>query len=112
MSKTKTLLIGLIAATLCSSAYALKDPTRPWGYSGEGSGMLYGDGFEGLVLNSVLVSKQRQVAVINGTPLKIGDSIGDYKVVAIAPDRVRIKGTEGPITLLLHTETRNMKRSQ
>jgi hypothetical protein len=55
---------------------SLDDPT--------GSGMAF-------VLNSVLISAHRRIAIINGTRVKEGDQIGGAEVVQINPGGVRLK---------------------
>jgi len=58
-------------------------------------------GQHGMVLQSVLISPQRRLAVINGRTLAVGERIGDATVAAIWSHEVIIKRTSGDVTLRL-----------
>ena len=84
--------------TLCLSSingWSMKDPTRPssYRYSAVES--------KGLNLESVLISEQRKVAVINGTAVSVGEEIGGAKVVAIEKNNVRVNQHGKTVTLTL-----------
>lgn len=71
-------------------AEVLPDPTRP-----TGAGMNDGVGAaaaaaSGPVLQSVLVSPNRRVAVINGQSLAVGDRIGEARVAKITETEVTL----------------------
>ncbi len=88
--------IILSLATTQVFAEALRDPTRPE-FLNNKNNVVTGP----LELNAIILSPNRQVAVINGTVVKVGDEIGDAKVISIAPNTVQLDGVGGKITLFL-----------
>jgi len=79
---------------------SLPDPTRPSFVQGDGAeGVAAGQ--HGLVLQSVLISPQRRLAVINGRTLSVGERIGNATVAAIWPHEVVIQRSSGEVTLRL-----------
>ena len=83
-------VLTLILAVSAGGGYAqaLQDPMRPPGFafpSGAGPGAMAPSG---PVLQSTLVSNGRRIAMIDGKPMKIGDIIGDAKIVAIDSPRL------------------------
>ena len=74
----------------------LSDPTRPPTHSG----VMVSRG--GLVLQSTLVSPERQVAVISGQSLTVGGRVGNAEVIAIRPYEVVIRrsGKESTLRIL------------
>ena len=74
---------GLAAVSAAGAAdpFAnLPDPTRPSGWQGGGGGSTG--------VQSILISPQRKVAVVNGRTVSIGDRVGDAVVVDIRPYEV------------------------
>lgn len=53
----------------------------------------------GAVLQSTLMSGGRRIAMIGGKPMKVGDRIGEAKIVAIEPASVTLR--EGAVTRVL-----------
>lgn len=86
--------IILLMALLSISASGLNDPTRPSSFRRQ----VATDGK--LNLESILVGKERKVAVINGTVVSVGDSIGMAKVILIDRNKVRML-SEGRIVELV-----------
>lgn len=74
------------------------DPTRPAKYVENQPGSVDTSSLE---LGLTLVSQDRQVVVINGLPLKLGDTIGGERVDMIESNSVRLVGPSGTITLFL-----------
>jgi MSHA biogenesis protein MshK len=73
------LMLGLLASAAC--AESLRDPTRPTGTSivdNEAENVMRGP-----VLQSVLNSSGRKLAIISGQTVKQGDMIGNARVVNI-----------------------------
>lgn len=90
------LLVVSSAPLLAQSAETLdlRDPTTPLQYSPE-TGVVNTD--SGLELQSVLVSNQRKVAVINGSALREGQQLpggGGVKVRHILPHKVVLQQGE------------------
>ncbi len=93
-------IMGSLLLLICTqSVYAeLHDPTRPPKYVEKQVGAV---DTSTLDLNLTLVSADRKVVVINGLPLKVGESIGDERVVMIESNSVQLMGSSGNITLFL-----------
>ncbi len=87
------LIISLISGNVYAEVF--RDPTRPEFFTN--NKVQLGQ----LELNAIIISNTRQVAVINGTVVKVGDDIGNAKVVSIAPNTVQLDGPDGKITLFL-----------
>jgi len=84
-------LIGMFAVAPSATAEALADPMRPPGSLGLGQEPNSQVADSGPVLQSVLVSSGRKVAVISGQAVNIGGKFGDSRVIKI---------TESEVTLL------------
>lgn len=84
---------GAAVLTLAAGPLAaLEDPTRPTPLGGAQSG----SGAEApaqprWVLNYTLVSRGRDIAVINGQRLRAGDTVNGARVVRIRPGRVTLE---------------------
>lgn len=90
---------SVLVVALTQSAYAdLHDPTRPAEYIENKSGPV---DISKLELSLTLVSSDRNVVVINGIPLKVGDTISGQRVDMIELNSVRLTGSSGSITLFL-----------
>lgn len=95
----KWLLYLLLIIPFVTNAYAeLRDPTRPAQYVENQASAV---DISKLQLTLTLVSSERNVVVINGIPLKLGDTIGGERVDAIELNSVRLSGPSGNITLFL-----------
>ncbi|MEF8793837.1 hypothetical protein [Thiohalorhabdus sp.] len=90
------------------------DPTRPPSGSGPGGGPGASGSEEpagaGLDLDSILVGEGRRVAVIDGRPYRVGDTVGSLTVTNIYRDRVVLKGKGGTRILRL-TMSSGMKKA-
>ena len=90
--------IGLAAA--CVQAQGLSDPTRP-----PGAGAWQQGGQEeapaGRQLQSVLLSGGRRLAIIDGTMVALGGTLGEARVVKISETEVVLKTGEETETLKL-----------
>jgi MSHA biogenesis protein MshK len=83
----------------------LPDPTRPSGSLGQapgGAGKLPGaaEDAAALQLQSVIVSPERKVAIINGKTVRLGEKIGDAVVAKI---------TEGEVVLRTGKDLQTLK---
>jgi len=94
MSLTGLLGWLLLAATPCSAA-SFADPTSP--YSGAVAMPTSG-------LQSVLISGQRKLAVIDGRRVGVGDRVGQAVVTDIQPYRVLLRRGDQTITLKLQSQ--------
>ncbi|HEY8023526.1 MAG TPA: MSHA biogenesis protein MshK [Burkholderiaceae bacterium] len=88
-----------VLACMAASAENLPDPTRPpAGYSQGQTGEAVGSG---PVLQSILISSTRRIAIISGKTLRVGDTYGDAQVVAINENEVVLRSGKTRETLKL-----------
>ena len=95
------LLAMTIALTLtCTGLQAAdRDPTRPIAYKAPAKASEQ----SGLKLQSLLISKQRRQATINGKQVEEGDRIAGAKIIAIGPHGVTVERAGKRQQLKLHT---------
>lgn len=94
------LLTAVLLLLVSSGISALTDPTRPSAYRAAGE-------TQSLQLESVLISRDRKIAVINGRILSEGERIDGFKVIKIAKESVKGQLDGKRVTLELgHTEIR------
>ncbi len=100
MARILFVLFGLIMA---GNAAALRDPTRPTDPA------LYFSGShnDGWTLQSILVSSNRRIAIINGKRVQEGDRVGSARIARIRNSHVIIKTGDRTLTLRLRPD--NMK---
>ncbi|MES2024955.1 MAG: hypothetical protein V4448_05305 [Pseudomonadota bacterium] len=99
--RTLLSIAGMLCAlslSLTASAQQLQDPTRPSGVNDLG-GAMSADG--GPVLQSVLISSGRRVAVISGQTVKLGEQFGGARVVKIVENEVVLRNGNELQTLKL-----------
>ena len=74
-----------VSLPLPASAQALPDPTRPAiAGSGYDTSLAYGAQQDGPVLQSVMISPQRKLAVISGVKVDLGGKYADAKLIRIS----------------------------
>lgn len=90
---TAAALFGLAVAAICcaAQAQALGDPTRPPGTAGLADGAEPGAQSSAPQLQSILISPQRRLAVINGQTVALGGRIGDATLLAISETGVVLR---------------------
>ena len=110
------LLVGL--ALLASTAFAaadevelpVRDPMRPFATApatgGDASSAVSGPRF---VLTAVILAAERRVAIVNGEPRQLGDTVAGAKIVAIEANAVRLD--EGGNELVIPLGRRPQVRS-
>lgn len=81
---------GVLLGFAQAQAEPMVDPMRPPN-SGTGSQASR----PALVLESVIISETRRIAVINGQVLREGERLRAYRVAAIAPGRVELELDKG-----------------
>ena len=69
----------------------LSDPTRPPGAAAGGDGDEGGGG----QLQSVILSGGRKLAIIGGVAYKVGERVGDARVLSIDAEVVRLRDAQG-----------------
>lgn len=92
------LMMGMLMGT--SGQAQLADPTRP-ARSSLRSPSVTETTEAALTLQSVLLSEQRRVAVINGRRVQPGDRVFGARVVEISLFAVRLRRADGEILLTL-----------
>ena len=92
-----TLVLALVAGNCL--AQELQDPMRPPSFSVQPGGEAADATQFGPVLQSTLLSNGRRIAMIDGKPMKVGDKLGDGRIVAIDPASVTVR--EGKTTRVL-----------
>ncbi|HZW21676.1 MSHA biogenesis protein MshK [Noviherbaspirillum sp.] len=95
-------LAMLVAAFFLPAVQAetLVDPTRP--PAAVSAGDVRGPAAEeGPVLQSILISPVRTVAIISGQTVRVGDRIGDAQVAKITENEVILRSGKGLQTLKL-----------
>lgn len=68
--------------------YALEDPTRPFSFQAQIAAQPAGKEFS---LDSIMIGRDRRVAVIDGVARQEGDIFGGTHVLRIFPDKVELK---------------------
>lgn len=79
------------------STPGLSDPTRPPGASAGGETDEAGGGH----LQSVILSGGRKLAIIDGVTYKVGERVGDARVLSIDAEVVRLRDAQGVQVLRL-----------
>jgi hypothetical protein len=108
------LLIGFAllvsAAVVASEELPVRDPMRPFAATAATSNgtdrAVTGPRF---VLTAVLLAAERRVAVLNGAPRLLGDTVAGAKIVAIEANAVRLQ--EGGNELVIPLGRRAQVRS-
>jgi len=103
VSSPRPLVVTLLLLGVAMSANSeeLSDPMKPWDYQTNKPVVAAPIQKARPVLNSIMIAKDRRVAVINGQIVQEGEQMGDMKVIAIEPGRVRLSGAQGVMTLKL-----------
>lgn len=98
MRTSRILIILMLAPVAVGVAFAqgMVDPTRPPGsYAASGNGIAVG----GPVLQSVMLSPGRKVAVISGETVPLGGRYGSARLVRLTESEAVLK--DGPETTVL-----------
>lgn len=89
-------LMITLAVMGSSQVYGLQDPTRPPGAETKPAKLLPARNIQ---LGSILLGKERRIAVIDGVALQEGDSHDNIRVRRIFKDRVEVTDRGQPRTL-------------
>ena len=85
------LVMALALSPALSLAQGLTDPMQPPQFVAPSSGSSSSEPSSGPVLQSTLLSEGRRIAMIDGKPMKVGDIIGDARIIAIDPASVTLR---------------------
>ena len=88
-------LAGLLSLPL--QAGELPDPTRPPNFSGTGKSEA--EARKGL--QSVIVSRERSAALIDGQTVELGGKYGDFKLIEVNETGVILEGAKGRLEMSL-----------
>jgi MSHA biogenesis protein MshK len=98
------LALAVLTASISAAAEDLPDPTRP----PAGFGQFQADAVpSGPVLQSILISPSRRIAIISGKTVKAGDKFGDAQVLAINESEVVLKTGKNQQVLKLYPSLHN-----
>lgn len=90
-----TLLV--VVANLCLGADLMRDPTRP--YTARELTAATAPRF---VVNAIIISSERRVAIVNGRRVGVGDRVGNATVIAIEKERMILELNGKRISAGLH----------
>jgi len=114
-SVKKTRLIYLASAGCLSmlmiasaSAQQLLDPTRPPQIINQDAGLA---NIDGPVLQSVLISPGRKMAIINGQQVKLGEQFGGAKLISVSETQVVLRNGSELQTLKLFPDITKRRSS-
>jgi hypothetical protein len=96
--------IALFAVATVSSAQQLKDPTAPPEY--RPAAVSNAEAVTNLRLQSIQSTAQGNVATINGTRVRAGDSLPPFTILKITMDQVTVRHTTtgGEMQLVMFSE--------
>ncbi len=100
------LSLFVVLAGLSVNAWAvMSDPTRPVGYNGPGpAGLIEPAQARDPIVSSVLISPERNIAIINGLPRKLGETFDGMQVVEIREEGVHLMTSSGLKILKVHPQ--------
>jgi MSHA biogenesis protein MshJ len=96
------LVIALMFISANASAQAMNDPTRPPGAYVTGDPDAGDAPRGGPVLQSVMISRDRKAAIINGEMVRLGEKYGDAVLVKVAESEVVLKSGDATQVLKLY----------
>ncbi|MFT5531939.1 MAG: MSHA biogenesis protein MshK [Candidatus Paceibacteria bacterium] len=108
MGKLVIIFISLCTLTRCVLAQTLPDPTRPPGVMRASVIKIAEEAVVEPVLQSVLISPSRKIAVISGEIVALNGTFGDFQLVSITESVVLLKNgkSEKRLFLLFPVEQR------
>ncbi len=81
--------LALLALAAVARAQALNDPMRPPSYAAAADAASGPQ--EGMVLQSIVLSSGRKLAVISGRTYRTGDRLGEARIAAISANAVTLR---------------------
>ena len=108
------LILLLLTSVTIQLAHAevLDDPMRPPGYALAGAGKKVSVK-KGWHLSAIRIDANRRFAIINGRTLEVGEWVNRAQVLEILPQRVRLKGAQGPFSIkLVKTQVKKVRMVQ
>lgn len=87
----------IVLTNFCLGAEFMRDPTRP--YTARELSAATAPRF---VVNAIIISPERRVAIVNGRRVGVGDSVGNATVIAIEKEKMVLELDGKRITTGLH----------
>ena len=103
-------ILTILLSCLAFTAVALDDPTQPPGFIGGGNGTGAAQ-LPSWVVSSILISKDRRLAVVNGKTVKRGEKVEGARVVSISPTAVKLRSSVETFTVkLLPAQVKSVRK--
>lgn len=99
-----SLIVGawLVAAAIAAAEeLPVRDPMRPFATAAASGGATAAAPGPRFVLTAVVLAAERRVAVVNGEPRLLGDTVAGAKIVAIEAGAVRLREGDKEIVIPL-----------
>lgn len=96
--------LALASLSLTSGAQPLRDPTRPPPDASPVTSKPAPSKRGRMILQTVVVSSDRRIAVISGRVMSVGDTLYGFRLAEIREGEVVMKGSKGTRTLRLYPE--------
>ena len=87
----------VIVANPCHAADSMRDPTRPYTHHEQRAATA-----PRFLVNAIIISPERRVAIVNGRRVGVGDSVGNATVIAIEKEKMILELNGKRITTGLH----------
>lgn len=101
------LVICVLGAAGLLQAGSLADPMRPYSVARAPQGKVISE----FSVTAVFRSDERQVAIVNGKVVKVGDRLADIRIVQILPDGVRYERGGRLVTIHIASQTVKVRSS-
>ena len=95
-----TALALAVSAALGAAEPPVRDPTQPFDRT-VGGGSSARAAAPRFAVTAVLISPTRRVAIVNGAPYVVGETVDGAAIVAIDPDSVRLRESGAEIVVSL-----------
>lgn len=95
-------ILILLALIFSYCAYAADDPTKPFGVVSSSYGEV--TKVKTMTLDSIIHGAGVHTAIINGKLVKVGDYIGEFKLVAVNDKSVLLRSEEESKKLFIFSE--------
>lgn len=87
----------IVVANSCLGADFMRDPTRPYSVREQTAATA-----PRFLVNAIIISPERRVAIVNGRRVGVGDSVGNATVIAIEKEKMILELNGKRITTGLH----------
>lgn len=105
--RQRSLVLAALLASGLVEAGSLADPMRPFSVARAPQGKVVSE----FSVTAVFHSEERRVAVVNGRIVKVGDRLGDIRIVEILPDGVRYERQGREFTIRVASQAVKVRAS-